>query len=458
MTDIQVAYVIGRNRTYQYGGIGCKIYAEYEFPKLDLEKLERAWENVVKNNDMLHAVIKNNKEQQILQDYEVPAIEKWKIEDISPDERKNKLNEIRDRLVMKQYKVGEWPLFDLEISELEDVTILHISLDMLIADFLSINIIVDELEDNYFGDKKKTFTKELSFRDVIVYEHNRQKHPQYSETMKKDKQYWEERISTMPEAPDLPVKEDLKDTSIRQLNTYIEKERYLELQKLADDNNITLSGLILACYAEVLAYWSNSKRFSINVTMANREQVHPDIYSIIGDFTKINILEICQDYNLSFIQRVQFIQKQLWNDMEHMSYSGIEVLREMTRLKKKEVIIPYVFTSTLSMVSRKESTNHKGNLIYKISQTPQVLIDCQVMEYKEGILVNWDVREKAFPKKMIEMAFRTFSEMLIYTDTQNMLADKNVIKLPSDMKEIRKKRKSTIHIFRNFSTRDFAKV
>ena len=365
---------------------------------------------------------------------------KWKIEDISPDERKNKLNEIRDRLVMKQYKVGEWPLFDLEISELEDVTILHISLDMLIADFLSINIIVDELEDNYFGDKKKTFTKELSFRDVIVYEHNRQKHPQYSETMKKDKQYWEERISTMPEAPDLPVKEDLKDTSIRQLNTYIEKERYLELQKLADDNNITLSGLILACYAEVLAYWSNSKRFSINVTMANREQVHPDIYSIIGDFTKINILEICQDYNLSFIQRVQFIQKQLWNDMEHMSYSGIEVLREMTRLKKKEVIIPYVFTSTLSMVSRKESTNHKGNLIYKISQTPQVLIDCQVMEYKEGILVNWDVREKAFPKKMIEMAFRTFSEMLIYTDTQNMLADKNVIKLPSDMKEIRKKK------------------
>lgn len=140
----------------------------------------------------------------------------------------------------------------------------------------------------------------------------------------------------MPEAPDLPVKEDLKDTSIRQLNTYIEKERYLELQKLADDNNITLSGLILACYAEVLAYWSNSKRFSINVTMANREQVHPDIYSIIGDFTKINILEICQDYNLSFIQRVQFIQKQLWNDMEHMSYSGIEVLREMTRLKKKK--------------------------------------------------------------------------------------------------------------------------
>ena len=41
---------------------------------------------------------------------------------------------------------------------------------------------------------------------------------------------------------------------------------------------------------------------------------------------------------------------------------------------------------------------------------------------------------------MIEMAFRTFSEMLIYTDTQNMLADKNVIKLPSDMKEIRKKK------------------
>lgn len=63
------------------------------------------------------------------------------------------------------------------------------------------------------------------------------------------------------------------------------------------------------------------------------------------------------------------------------------------------------------MVSRKESTNHKGNLIYKISQTPQVLIDCQVMEYKEGILVNWDVREKAF-LKMIEMALEHFLKCL----------------------------------------------
>ena len=47
------------------------------------------------------------------------------------------------------------------------------------------------LNEMCIRDRKKTFTKELSFRDVIVYEHNRQKHPQYSETMKKDKQYWD---------------------------------------------------------------------------------------------------------------------------------------------------------------------------------------------------------------------------------------------------------------------------
>ena len=54
---------------------------------------------------------------------------------------------------------------------------------------------------------------------------------------------------------------------------------------------------------------------------------------------------------------------------------------------------------------------------------------------------------------MIEMAFRTFSEMLIYTDTQNMLADKNVIKLPSDMKEIRKKKGSQLSIYSATSPR-----
>lgn len=56
----------------------------------------------------------------------------------------------RESLTKKQYRVGTWPLFDVEITKLKNKYILHISLDMLVADFVSINVILNEFEEVYY--------------------------------------------------------------------------------------------------------------------------------------------------------------------------------------------------------------------------------------------------------------------------------------------------------------------
>lgn len=449
LTDIQSAYLVGRNKSYQYGGIGCKIYSEFDFPHLEVSRLEEAWKRVVRNNDMLHAVIKCNGVQEILKEYSIPKIKQWDMREADEETAVKHLNEVRKRLTEKQYDIDAYPLYDLEITDLKnDVTILHLSLDMLVADFTSINIIIDELEESYFNGKVPS--KELSYRDVIIYKDNEKKYPKYLEKRLRDEEYWKERILTMPEGPELPKDEVDGKISIRQFNNYIDNKRCMALQNFADKNNVTLSAVILSLYAETLAYWSTEKDFCINVTMADRGYIHSDIKKVIGDFTVVDILEVKEKEDKKFKEKLYDIQRQLWTDLEHLSYTGVEVLREMTRQKKKEVVIPYVYTSTLGLAKNEENKKeNKGKLLYKISQTPQVLIDCQVMEYKDGILVNWDVRENVFPLGMIEDAFESFSKLLNECDIEKLEKEKYIIELPKKTREIRNKVNSTKEEFSN---------
>ncbi|MER6878220.1 amino acid adenylation domain-containing protein, partial [Amycolatopsis sp. NPDC000673] len=49
---------------------------------------------------------------------------------------------------------------------------------------------------------------------------------------------------------------------------------------------------------------------------------------------------------------------------------------------------------------------------YGISQTPQVWIDCQVLEHAGALTVNWDVREGVFPDGVAADMFGAFADLL----------------------------------------------
>lgn len=167
LTDIQSAYLVGRNKSYQYGGVGCKIYSEFQYSDLDIERFKCAWKNVVENNDMLHAIINENGTQQILEVYSIPDIKVWQLNDLPEEKVRLNREDIRKRLTNRQYQPEEWPLYSIELSKAKDSVILHFSLDMLIADFFSINIIMEELEKYYNGEA--VVQKKLSYRDIVNY-------------------------------------------------------------------------------------------------------------------------------------------------------------------------------------------------------------------------------------------------------------------------------------------------
>jgi amino acid adenylation domain-containing protein/non-ribosomal peptide synthase protein (TIGR01720 family) len=69
--------------------------------------------------------------------------------------------------------------------------------------------------------------------------------------------------------------------------------------------------------------------------------------------------------------------------------------------------MPVVFTSAIGHPAGDERGNIPpfGRLVTAVSQTPQVLLDMQVVEKQTGLLISWDAVDEAFPSEVLDQAF-----------------------------------------------------
>jgi pyochelin synthetase len=449
LTDIQTAYLVGRENIYELGGVGCHGYIELTISEiLDRERLEKAWHSVIERHDMLRAVILTKGFQQVRKEVELPPVQSQDLRGLSPAEAWEAIEKVRKDLSEKQYSPEQWPLCEIYLTITEDCSILHFSIDMLIGDFVSANIILREL-DHFYYEPEKTLPKlEVTFRDLLLFQREKQQQPSERAGIECARKYWMDKIEKMAAAPELPVAENNQAENnnkedkvvFEQQIFFLDKNEWQAICRSVKQKRITPSSAVLSAFAEVIGLWAKRPEFCINITLLNRPALHTQINDIIGDFTAINILQVDLKEGNTFLDRTENIQRRLWQDLEHNSFSGIEVLREMSRRNNKNVIIPVVYTSTIGIADNNESGDFMRNarLTYKISQTPQVWLDCQVAEQGGGLLINWDVRKGIFPEGMIEDAFEAFKQLLCDLAAGNQIWENRLpLQLPPRVKKVR---------------------
>lgn len=343
LTEIQSSYLLGRNTAFELGGVGCHGYMEIEYNELlDKDKIEIAWNKVIKKHDMLRAIIYKNGKQKVQKDVPFVEIE----ENFSIDEKEL---DLREKLANKQYKIGEWPMCDIAITKINEKTLLHFSVDMIVADYISMNIILKDLEDFYYNPEKEACNSS-SYRDIVIYEKERKQNK--SANSQEDKKYWENKIENMGNSPFLPTLKtvDIEDSSFLQKSIFLNEDMWSKLCDLSKNIGVTVSAVVMSVLSEIVYYWSGTNKFCINTTLFKRSSLNiKDINEIVGDFTDVNVSAIDIDSKLTFKDRIINLQKNLWMDMEHNSFSGVEVLRMLSRLKGENVVVPLVFTSTVGL-------------------------------------------------------------------------------------------------------------
>ncbi len=414
LTDLQSAYVIGRRESIAYGGVACHAYGELVLADLDPERLERAWQRLIDRHDMLRAVIESDGSQRVAPDQPPYRIHVADLRGADAARLQETLDATRAELDHKTYPLGVWPMFDVRVTRSDEGGVLHLSIDFLIADYVSVQVVLDELNALYRDLDAALPPFEITFRDYLFAERRLRSGSRYD----RDRTYWWARIDTLPSAPELPTLPPGSNTGVRfrRLATQLSDVQYAALQRRAPHHGVTASAALLAAYADVIARWSRHQRFTLNATVLQRLPVHADVERLVGDFTSVNLLAVDADPHVSFRERARQLQAQLWEDLDHRLCSGVEVMREMTRRRGVgTALMPIVYTSAIGIATRERpaaSWDRNGELGYGISQTPQVWIDCQVMQRDDRLAINWDVREGVFPPEVVDDMFQAFADLV----------------------------------------------
>ncbi|WP_035242665.1 amino acid adenylation domain-containing protein [Desulfobacter vibrioformis] len=413
LTDVQVAYLLGRSDAFEYGGVACHIYLEINYRELAHKSVEAVWNQLIDRHDMLRATIHRDGQQQIMEKAPWLTVDYVDVSGFDEQNLADRLQEIREEMSHKVYDTETWPLFDIRLIKTPQQHVLHFSMEFLIADGASVRLLLSEFESLYFNKVPQLPDLQLTFRDYVITEKNIKNSPAYL----KDKQYWLDRIDQLPPAPDLPLK-NIKISEelirFRRLLFKLEGQTWDNLKKQARKQGITPTALVMTAYAAVLERWSKNKFFSLNLTVLNRQALHEQVYDIVGDFTSVTILAVDFRDDKSFKEQARALNAQLFSDLDHRLFSGVEVLREITRRKGREAaLMPIVLTSAIGLIDDRESHKLQGDINrHSITQTPQVFIDCQASDTNDGIQINWDVRKGVFPGQMVDDMFQAFETLI----------------------------------------------
>ncbi|WP_437616684.1 amino acid adenylation domain-containing protein [Sorangium sp. So ce834] len=409
LTDVQHAYWLGRHEIFELGGVSAHLYFELE-GTFDVARLEHAWRRVVAHHPMLRAVIRSDGRQEVLEDVPPYEIAAYDLRDASPGEVGAHIERIRGELSHQVRPAEQWPLFDLRVTRLPGgAQRLHLSFDALILDAQSLLRVVEEWHRLYEDPGRRLLPSAASFRDYVVALHELKRTEAYAASAA----YWRERAASLPPGPELPLAVDPRTVQrprFRRRRFELAPEDWLSLRRRANDAGLTEAATLLSVYAEVLSAWSKSPRYCLNLTLFNRLPLCDDMEHIVGDFTSVTLLEVDHHGGRSFLERAQALQRQLWKDLDHRLYSGVEVLRDCAS-RRERVFAPVVFTSELGFeaLGRDAAAIERfGREVEAITQTPQVWIDLQVVDRGGRLVAYWDAVEELFPPGVLDAMFEAF--------------------------------------------------
>ncbi|MFG2603297.1 amino acid adenylation domain-containing protein [Streptomyces sp. NPDC048514] len=431
LTDVQTAYLLGRRDVFDYGSVACHAYGELRFAALEPARLEAAWQALVDRHDMLRAVVRDEGAQLVLPSTPPYRIEVTDLRSATAGETAAALSAVREDMEHQVLPAGTWPLFDLRITLLPDHALLHLSIDFLIADYVSLHLLLDELRTLYADPDAALPELPVTFRDYLLAERHLRQGPR----RERDRAYWLNRIDELPPAPPLPMREGRTRGGPARFDRHqlvLDAARWSALRRRAVERGLTPSGAVLAAYAEVMGRWSGRDRFTLDLTLLNRLPLHPQVGSLVGDFTSVELLAVDRRRGTTFTERATSVLGQLFEDLDHRLFTGVEVMRELARRRGQEAaLMPVVFTSAIGLREQDapDGTPHTadtgntgaagdsaadadGELVHGISQTPQVWIDCQAMERRGALCVNWDVRDGVLDETVVADMFTAFHDLL----------------------------------------------
>jgi len=405
LAPMQHAMWIGRQDNQRFGGVAGHLYVEFDGGPIDPDRLGAAATQLALRHPMLRVQFLPDGTQRIPPVAEFHAFP-LTVEDLrqqAPHLVDERLATIRDA---KSHQQLDGAVFELALTLLPgERSRLHVDLDFQAADAMSYCTLMADLGAFYRGRQLPALRNTYrEYREAIV---QQEALPQPARDA--DREWWTQRIPHLPDPPCLPTQARVG----RDLHLSARRWHWLDSQtrdalfSRARARGITPAMALAGAFSNALARWSASSRFLLNVPLFSRQASHPDVDQLVGDFTSSLLLDIDLTTAPTAAARARVVQDAMQTAAAHSAYSGLSVLRDLSRHRGTQVLAPVVFTSALGLgeLFGHDVTEQFGAPGWIISQGPQVLLDAQVTEFDGGVLVNWDVREGVFASGVVDAMF-----------------------------------------------------
>jgi amino acid adenylation domain-containing protein len=368
------------------------IFNEFEVAKLDVPRLEAAWDLLIRRHDLLRSVLTENGELKVLK---IPSsssssnsneISQFHVTtvDLTEDGCTLTRAQQRDQSLSKPLSVYEWPLFECNAVKFycddEEGIVsnshkwrIQVKLSLVLLDALSEMTLRRELEVLYDDLRALLPPIGMRFRDyAVAMTDGLAKTNAY----RNDVEHWTSRLDSLALPPSIPLKPTL-DSSLNQENKsvkgpafmhlagFVDRDQWGHFKRMCASHNMTPTAALASIYAQALGAWTTrdgkrDKRLLINVMHTTRLPLHRDVGNVFGNFSSTTLLDAVVDPSCAFRSNAAAVADQLAADLEHWRFGGVDVSRVLNTKRGSTLtaVAPFVFTSTLGLL--KASLNPRG--------------------------------------------------------------------------------------------------
>lgn len=428
LTEVQASYLVGRTQAFDFGGVGCHGYTEFDVHNKEgaepftAAELSTAWDAVVAAHPMMRCEVNPDGWQRVNPELTVP-LQVHDLRDASQEEVDALRADIAHRYRNKVYDItsGE-PLIDALVTMGPEGTVLHVSVDLLLTDFLGLSVIFADLEQALLDPSNPPVAPSMTFRDYLASLGLQTESAEGQHRREQDTAWWEARLDELPGAFALSEEarpEVLNNSTITvdgveiphysRRSTSLTPAEWKEFTTRSQQNALTPSAVLMAALGRVLRRYTGMDAGLVTLTVLERQPFADDVTRVVGDFTSTALLPLANKADQSFATNAQQVQAELFESLAHTGIAGTEVSRLIGRHTGQDnFFTPIVITSTVGAAEQTVSDVLVPRIGSGISQTPQVLMDVQLSPQGAGISIDWDTRDGAFSASVLDAAYADY--------------------------------------------------
>ncbi|NBD28395.1 non-ribosomal peptide synthetase, partial [Paenibacillus glycinis] len=234
---------------------------------------------------------------------------------------------------IRPFDLNAAPLLRVELVQLApERHLLLIDMHHIIADGVSLGVMVDEFTKLYAGEELPALR--IQYKDYAAWQQERQ----FSEAMKEHESYWLETLAG--EVPTLQLPTDYPRPTVRsfegeRIGFTLDAALVTGLKRLAEETGTTLYMVLLAAYKVLLSKYTGQEEMIVGSPIAGR--AHADVEKLMGVFVNTLALRSYPTGEKTFASFLEEVKACTLLAFEHQEYpfeelvGQLELTRDLSR-------------------------------------------------------------------------------------------------------------------------------